>query len=119
MAWSSDSYSAAFFFYYPVALQSMSVWLMRLIYITTKISLQAGNHHEVGVSPSDPTRPVYTVIVTHQTAVQFTWLDYSEDVSGAHFDVPLNCASPSKPSALPGMVNPFRLGVPKPFHHFN
>ena len=71
---------------------------------------------------SDTKRPIYTVIVTHQTAVQFTWLDYSEDVSGAHFDVPLGCTTPShslrsKPSALPGMMSPFRLSVPKPFYH--
>ena len=87
--------------------------------------LQAGNYREVGVDPSDTTRPVYTVIVTHKTAVQFTWMHYSTDMSGASFDTPLSCASSSKPStlmrpsAIPGMMAPFSLGVPRPFHHFH
>lgn len=84
--------------------------------------MQAGNYHEVGVSPSDPTRPIYTVIGTNRTAVQYTWLEYSETVIPLIFDLSgFGCTSPHTHtgySAMPGMMAPFRLNVPKPFHHF-
>ena len=85
--------------------------------------MQAGNNHEVGVSPSDPSRPVYTVIATNQTAIQYTWLEYSETVTPLIFDLAgFGCTSESPTdnysALIPGMMTPFRLGVPKPFRHF-
>ena len=86
--------------------------------------VQAGNYHEVGVSPSNPNRPIYTIIGTNRTAVQFTWLEYSETVIPLIFDLAgFGCTSSSPHarmdySAIPGMMTPFWLDVPKPFHHF-
>ena len=84
--------------------------------------MQAGNHHEVGVSPSDPTRPVYTVVVTNRTAIQYTWLEYSETVTPLIFDLSgfgCNSSHTDDYSAIPGMMTPFMLGVPKPFRRFS
>jgi hypothetical protein len=73
--------------------------------------LQAGNYHEVGVSVADPARPVYTVISTHRTSVQFTWVSYSVDVARADFSVPMECASSQNKKPMAGMMNLFNLGL--------
>lgn len=69
----------------------------------------------MGVSTEDSTRPVYTVISTHRTSVQFTWLEYSTDVSGADFSAPLECGAKHE-KAMPAMMGFFNLGLANPFH---
>lgn len=80
---------------------------------------QKETYHEVGVSLENNLRPVYTVISTDRTAVQFTWLEYTSDVTGADFSVPLECPkvpNAKKPEA--GIMNLFNLGLPTPRRFF-
>lgn len=58
----------------------------------------------------NPQRPVYSVVSTHRTAMQMTWVSYSSAVIGADFSVPLECAAPKNKKPMGGMMNLFNLG---------